>query len=54
MTSEAIAPAGCYYDCVNGQLVLLYGNCSPIPCAQTAGPCDNEGMIVFKKCTPPI
>ena len=45
---------GCYYECVNGQLVLLVGNCSTIPCAQNGGPCSNEGMIMFKKCTPPI
>lgn len=45
---------GCYYVCVGGQQQLASGNCSTIPCAQTNGPCSNEGMIFFKKCTPPL
>jgi len=53
---------GCYYDCVNGQLVLLASNC-PDQCPQNGGPCvgidpgdtlpgdiDDEGPIVRKPC----
>lgn len=45
---------GCYYICVNGQLELVTGNCTTIPCAQNGGACSNEGAIIFKKCTPPL
>ena len=45
---------GCHYDCINGQLVLLTGDCPLVPCAQDGGPCDSPGQIMFKKCPRPF
>lgn len=39
----------CIYQCINGELVLLSGNC-PGGCDAKKGSCSNEGAVVGYAC----
>jgi len=40
----------CYYDCVNGRLILLTGNCAK-PCPPDGGACNQtNGQIIVVDC----
>lgn len=40
----------CYYQCIDGELVLLLSDC-PNQCPQNGGTCnDTTGLIITKPC----
>lgn len=43
----------CIYQCINGNGVLLSGNCTVVPCAPTVQGCDSLDEIYTMPCPRP-